>query len=104
MLICWWIMQRKTAAQRGYGHKWRKESKAYLAKHPWCSLHGGGCTLIATLVDHVVPHRGDMRLFWNRDNWQGLCEHCHNVHKARLESAMPERDRRGRLIFFSTPR
>jgi 5-methylcytosine-specific restriction protein A len=28
-------------------------------------------------VDHVVPHRGDMRLFWDEENnWQSLCASC----------------------------
>lgn len=70
----------------------------FLALHPWCSLQGDGCTRLSTLVDHVIPHRGDARLFWNRDNWQGLCDHCHNVHKAREEAQGPARDHRGRLI------
>lgn len=91
-------MARRNAAQRGYGHKWRKESKAFLALNPWCALQGGGCTLLATLVDHRIPHRGDMTLFWDRSNWQGLCDHCHNVHKQRMENQGPERDHRGRLI------
>lgn len=28
-------------------------------------------------VDHVVPHRGDKALFWDREgNWQSLCASC----------------------------
>ena len=23
-------------------------------------------------MDHIVPHRGDQKLFWNRGNWQPL--------------------------------
>lgn len=91
-------MNRKTAAQRGYGHRWRKESRKFLAMNPWCSLHGGGCTLLATVVDHIRPHRGDMRLFWDHSNWQGLCKHCHDMHKQRIENVLPERDHRGRLL------
>lgn len=34
---------------------------------------------ILTVVDHIVPHRGDQKLFWDRGNWQPLCEHHHNV-------------------------
>ena len=34
---------------------------------------------MATVVDHIVPHRGDQKLFWDRGNWQPLCEHHHNV-------------------------
>jgi hypothetical protein len=25
----------------------------------------------ATDVDHIIPHRGDKKLFWNESNWQG---------------------------------
>ena len=31
----------------------------------------------ATDVDHIVPHRGDMSLFWDVNNWQALCHECH---------------------------
>ena len=89
---------RPTAAARGYGHRWRVESKRYLAANPWCVNLGDGCTLIATLVDHRIPHKGDAVLFWRVDNWQPLCDHCHNVHKARMEAKGPARDHRGRLI------
>lgn len=34
---------------------------------------------MATVVDHIKPHRGDKKLFWDRGNWQPLCEHHHNV-------------------------
>ena len=26
----------------------------------------------ATVVDHVIPHRGDQKLFWDEDNWQAV--------------------------------
>lgn len=28
-------------------------------------------------MDHIVPHKGDMTLFWDRNNWQSLCSACH---------------------------
>ena len=34
---------------------------------------------LTTVVDHIIPHRGDQKLFWDRSNWQPLCEHHHNV-------------------------
>lgn len=91
---------RRSSASRGYGHHWRKESKSFLALNPWCSMRGPGCELLAVLVDHITPHRGDMTLFWNRKNWQGLCNHCHSSHKQRIEArtATRERDHRGRLL------
>jgi 5-methylcytosine-specific restriction endonuclease McrA len=89
---------RRTAHQRGYDGRWRKERAGFLALNPWCVRLGDGCTLIAEVVDHKRPHRGDTTLFWDRANWQALCAHCHNVHKQRAEMAGPRRDHRGRLI------
>jgi 5-methylcytosine-specific restriction protein A len=35
-------------------------------------------------VDHVVPHRGDRTLFWDREgNWQSLCRSCGAAKSAR---------------------
>lgn len=92
------LVQRPTAASRGYDHRWRKASKEFLATNPWCVNLGEGCTLLATLVDHIVPHKGDVVLFWSMGNWQPLCDHCHNCHKARIEAQGPQRDHRGRLV------
>jgi 5-methylcytosine-specific restriction protein A len=47
---------------------------------------GKGLLVIATVTDHIIPHRGDMVRFWDRANWQSLCEPCHNSEKQRLES------------------
>lgn len=33
---------------------------------------------MASVVDHVIPHRGDKALFWDSDNWQPLCKPCHD--------------------------
>ena len=32
------------------------------------------------VIDHIIPHRGDPILFWDRSNWQPLCKDCHD-HK-----------------------
>ncbi|ELK38933.1 HNH endonuclease, partial [Brevibacillus agri BAB-2500] len=37
----------------------------------------------ATVVDHIVPHKGDMRKFWDRMNWQALCASCHSKKTAK---------------------
>ena len=91
-------MARRNAYQRGYDHRWRKERAAFLAVNPWCALQGDGCTKLAEVVDHIIPHKGDVRLFNDKNNLQPLCAHCHNVHKAMEEAVGPERDHRGRLI------
>lgn len=77
---------RQTSAQRGYGSRWQKARADYLRKHPMCADHlRRGHYVAATVVDHIQPHKGDNKLFWDSANWQSLCEHCHNSHKQRLE-------------------
>ena len=67
-----------------YNHKWQQERLVWLNEHPLCSacLEQGKTTL-ATVVDHVVPHKGDAVLFWDSTgNWQSLCATCHNRKSA----------------------
>ena len=70
---------RGGAAARGYGRQWQKASKDFLAEHPLCAecLKTGKLTA-ATVVDHIVPHRGNTTLFWDKGNWQPLCKDCHD--------------------------
>lgn len=76
----------KTTAQRGYGNKWQQARKGYLRKHPLCRMcEAKGLIVAATVVDHIKPHRGDMKVFWNSSNWQPLCKLCHDSDKARAE-------------------
>jgi len=37
-----------------------------------------GHVIPATVVDHIIPHRGDETLFWDESNWQALCKKCHD--------------------------
>lgn len=71
--------QRGTATQRGYTSAWARYSKQYRLEHPLCveCLKEGKLTP-ATCVDHIIPHKGDMRLFWDESNWRSLCTTCHN--------------------------
>ena len=34
--------------------------------------------LFLLLLDHIIPHRGDQRLFWDQTNWESLCKGCHD--------------------------
>ena len=70
---------RPNANTRGYTRAWRSASKAYLQAHPLCvrCMQKGKYTK-ATVVDHIIPFRGDMKLFWDRNNWQPLCKPCHD--------------------------
>jgi 5-methylcytosine-specific restriction protein A len=78
--------RRGSARERGYTSRWERARAHFLFDHPFCEceLHNGMATApLATVVDHVQPHRGDMDLFWNTDNWQALSKHCHSVKTAR---------------------
>ena len=61
--------------------------KKYCAKHK--PLHPEEIRSKATDVDHVIPFRGDMSLFWDESNWQALC-HRHHSMKTRREDQTPE--------------
>lgn len=79
----------RSAASRGYGPAWRKASKAFLQAHPLCEeCRKQGKFVKATVVDHIVPHRGDEELFWDRSNWRPLCKWCHD-RKTKKEDQMP---------------
>lgn len=80
-----WRDGRDTANARLYDYAWQCYRIEYLAANPVCVMCGEGCTLQATVVDHIVPHRGDAALFRDTRNHQALCAHCHNVHKQREE-------------------
>lgn len=70
---------RKNSAQRGYGGAWRKARALFLKLHPVCVI----CGQPATDVDHIVPHKGDKKIFWDVNNWQPLCHSCHSKKTAR---------------------
>ena len=71
--------ERGSSSARGYNRQWQKARKRYLASHPFCvmCLKEGRMTK-ATVVDHIIPHRGDPDLFWDESNWQPLCKHHHD--------------------------
>lgn len=63
-----------------YGYRWQLASRSFLQMHRWCvdpyKVHQR--KMFAQCVDHIVPHRGDLNLFWDLDNWQSLCNQCHS--------------------------
>ena len=78
--------QRGTAASRGYGGRWQRRRKMYLAAHPICADPDGvhpDQVIPATDVDHIIALRdgGTSR----DDNLQALCHTCHS-HKTVKEN------------------
>lgn len=79
--------ERLGSTARGYTYKWQQASKRYLATHPLCvECERQNIIEQATEVDHITPHRGDMQLFWDPENWQGLCHLCHSRKTAREDA------------------
>lgn len=65
--------------------RWRKKAKRQLDREPLCRICSrAGRTTAATVADHIVPHKGDLDLFWNGE-LQSLCASCHSKHKQAQE-------------------
>lgn len=78
--------KRKSSTARLYGRRWQAWSKAHLVSEPLCRICASReITTEASVTDHIVPHRGDERLFWDEDNLQSLCKPCHD-HKTLIEN------------------
>lgn len=79
--------RRGSSAQRGYGAAWQRARKRYLRAHPLCvECEAEGKTVEATVVDHIIPHRGNQELFWDEEgNWQPLCKTHHDQKTGRGE-------------------
>ena len=85
-----------TTAQRGYGARWQRARTRFLNEHPLCCYcERERRVSAATIVDHLIPHKGDEALFWDSDNWQALCKWCHDTVKAEEEGRHGKRPRIG---------
>jgi 5-methylcytosine-specific restriction enzyme A len=72
-----------------YLRRWRRATRTFLddTDNSLCKMcQQFGYTEPSTVVDHVIPHKGDYELFWDQTNWQGLCMNCHNRHKQIQET------------------
>jgi len=80
--------QRGTAAERGYGARWKTLRDWFLRENPYCVM----CAAIgkqeqATEVDHIVPHKGDDDLMWDVANLEALCSWHHKSKTAKERQA-----------------
>lgn len=83
-----WRGGKTSSTARGYGYRWQKARQQHLQQHPLCVMcEAQGRVEAATVVDHITPHRGDERLFWDQTNWQSLCKPHHDGEKQRQEAA-----------------
>ncbi|HZG82047.1 MAG TPA: HNH endonuclease [Brevibacillus sp.] len=85
---------RGSAYQRGYDSKWQRYSKSFLRRNPLCACED--CKklpvpLPAEVTDHIVPHKGDKRLFWDPKNHQPMNKRCHDRKTAREDGGFGNR-------------
>jgi 5-methylcytosine-specific restriction endonuclease McrA len=74
--------------RRLYSRKWEKLREHHLANNPLCARHAArGEVVGATIVHHVRPHRGDLRLLMDAGNLESLCKRCHDSDAQREERA-----------------
>lgn len=78
--------ERGSARQRGYTTHWDTQARHYKHENPLClGCEAVGRVTATSVVDHIIPHRGDQKLFWAPENRQPACDPHHNVVKQVLE-------------------
>ena len=72
---------------------WRRLRRMHLYKDPLCLMCSEeGRISAASVVDHIIPHKGDEALFYDQNNWQSLCSHHHSsVKQSDERSTAPRR-------------
>ena len=68
--------------------EWKRLRAAQLAKEPacrFCLAFNPEAPSPATVVDHIIPHKGDRDLFFDPDNLQSLDAPCHDQLKRQVE-------------------
>lgn len=66
--------------------QWQRLRQEQLRKSPMCQCpHCREGTREATVVDHIEPHHGNRRLFFDRKNLQSMAKECHDIFKQSQE-------------------
>ena len=78
-----------------YGYRWQKSREAFLREHPLCRMCESRTPprlTLGTVVDHIIPHKGDAAKFWDQSGLESLCKRCHDsASKARTAPARSSR-------------
>lgn len=85
------MSDQRSATAKAYRHlyntrAWKQIRANQLNAKPlceWCDRQGH--VVRATIVDHVIPHRGDQALFFGTDNLASLCKPHHDGAKQQEE-------------------
>ena len=67
---------------------WKQLRLRQLQAEPLCVMCSArGLVVVAGVVDHIKPHKGNEALFFNPLNLQSLCKPCHDSAKQTLEKS-----------------
>lgn len=66
--------------QKLYSRKaWKELRHSHLMSNPLCvQCLANGISKAAVVCDHIEPHKGNVTMFFDRDNLQSLCKRCHD--------------------------
>lgn len=80
-------MPKPSTSARGYDRRWKRLRLVRLRAEPLCRFCAAqGRTVPATVVDHIVPHKGKRELLYSLENTQSLCVTCHQAVKQAEET------------------
>jgi 5-methylcytosine-specific restriction endonuclease McrA len=83
----------RTISQEAWLHRKGKRQLAAAEAQRVRGWDDPKCKGLAAEVDHIRAHNGDLRLFWDRSNWQGLCKPCHSRKTLAEQRAKPVQNR-----------
>lgn len=78
-----------------YNVKWEKLRKKKIAINPLCEF----CNAAGEDVDHIIDHKGNLKLFYDLKNLQTLCKSCH-MRKTNEDLRMSKYPSNGKIITF----
>lgn len=82
-------VRRGSANARGYTYRWSKFRRMFLNRNPLCThCLSDGKYVAADVVDHIIPHKGDMSHFYDVSNLQSLCKSCHDRKTASEDGGL----------------
>jgi 5-methylcytosine-specific restriction enzyme A len=64
--------------------RWKAYRKTHIERSPLCVMcEREGRAVLGSIVDHIIPHRGDVSLFWAMDGVQTLCVRHDSLKRLR---------------------
>jgi 5-methylcytosine-specific restriction protein A len=77
-----YVNPTRHARQKMYGETpWKHYRRRFLFHNPKCYV----CHSKATVIDHIVAHKGDRQLFEDVRNHMPLCAPCHNTITTKFD-------------------